>query len=78
MIKFTCVVIDETGCEFGASVEAKNKDEAYDKFREDYPEARRIEQVESPEDRREREHQTYLRAMEDYDDGRPDHYEEEY
>jgi hypothetical protein len=61
MTEYTCVVIDETGCEFAASVEAVDKAEAYDLFREYYPEARRFEQIESPQDRIDRERALYER-----------------
>jgi len=40
MIKYHAVMIDETGCEFGASFEAESLDAAWEKAREDYPESR--------------------------------------
>ena len=40
MVKFHAVMIDETGCEFGVSLEAESRDEAYDELKEDYPESR--------------------------------------
>ena len=74
MIQYHAVMIGETGEEFGADVEASSKEEARRKLRRDYPEARGIDQIESPEDTREREARIY-RDIEngiDYDDdGRP-------
>lgn len=54
MTQFHAVMLDETGCEFGASVEAPNREEAFDTLREDYPESQ-VLQLESPSDRQERE-----------------------
>ena len=54
MTKFHAVMSDETECEFGVSVEARSKNAAYDKLREDYPESRCV-QLESPNDSRKRE-----------------------
>lgn len=62
MPKFHAVMIDETGCEFGASIEADSRDEAYDILEEDYPESR-IDTLKScaewDEERREREARMY-------------------
>lgn len=72
-IKFHAVMVDETGCEFGADVEAPDRETAYDRLREDYPESR-VDQLESPEDTLRRETATYLHASRggDWDDdGRP-------
>ncbi len=49
MTTFHAVMIDETGCEFGTSVTARSRTEAFKKLREDYPESR-CDQLESPED----------------------------
>lgn len=57
-IKFHAVMVDETGCEFGADVEAPDRETAYDRLREDYPESR-VAQLESPEDTLRREMATY-------------------
>ncbi len=57
-IKFHAVMIDETGCEFGAEVEAPDRETARAKLRENYPESR-VDQLESPEDTRERERAMY-------------------
>jgi len=67
MINFHAVLIDETGCEFGATVRAKDHADAWEKVREDYPESRCV-QMESPEDTAEREARIYERACRDYDD----------
>lgn len=72
-MKYHAVMIDETGCEFGADVEAANRDEAYDRLDEDYPESR-IVQLESSQDARDRENATYNHIANggDWDDeGRP-------
>lgn len=73
MIDFWAVMLDETGCEFGTSVEASSRSEAEDLLREDYPESRCV-QLESPADRRAREQDLYdhvSRGRDWDDDGRP-------
>jgi len=74
MTKFHAVMLDETGMgEFGADVEARTRNEAYEKLREDYPESRCV-QLESPEDTAAREDAMYghIRRGGDWDDdGRP-------
>ena len=62
MTRFWAVMLDETGCEFGAGVEAANKADAYDELREMYPESRCI-QLESPADTAEREMRMYQRIQ---------------
>lgn len=57
--RFHAVLIDETGCEFGASVEASDHATARAKLREDYPESR-IDQLESPAESAERERRYVL------------------
>lgn len=59
MTMYHAVMIDETGCEFGTSVEASSRSEAYERLRDDYPESR-CDQLESPEDTLERERRMYL------------------
>jgi hypothetical protein len=54
MTKYHAVMIDETGCEFGADVEADSRQEAYNLLAEDYPESR-VDQLEDQADRRQRE-----------------------
>jgi hypothetical protein len=61
MTTFHAVMIDETGCEFGADVTARSRAAAHDKLREDYPESR-VAQLESPADTRRRERAIYERA----------------
>jgi hypothetical protein len=77
MIRFHAVMLDETGCEFGAEVTAEDRSTAYDMLRENYPESRCV-QLESPEDTAERERRMYeeiQREMDgdyDYDDEEED------
>jgi hypothetical protein len=67
MIRFHGVFIDETGHgEFGATIEAKSKAEAWEKAKEDYPESRCI-QLESPEESAAREHETYMQVSRELD-----------
>lgn len=54
MTNFHAVMIDETGCEFGASVTAPTRAAAFAKLREDYPESR-CDQLESPADTQRRQ-----------------------
>jgi hypothetical protein len=61
MTDFWAVLLDETGCEFGAGVKARTRPQAYEKLRENYPESR-VVQLESPADRRERERQLEIWA----------------
>lgn len=46
---YHAVLLDETGCEFGAGCDARSKDEARMILANDYPESR-IVQIESPQD----------------------------
>lgn len=66
MIDFWAVMIDETGCEFGAGVEAPDRATARDMLRDMYPESR-IAQLESPEDTRRREAEIYERVRREMD-----------
>ncbi len=73
MTRFHAVMIDETGCEFGVDIEAKTRADAFDALRDDYPESR-CDQLESPEDTRDRESamHAHISAGGDWDDdGRP-------
>jgi hypothetical protein len=54
MVDFHAVMISETGCEFGATVTAETRADARDLLADLYPEAR-CAQLESPQDRAERE-----------------------
>ena len=78
MIYYHAVMLDECGDEFGAGVEAKSRDEAYDKLREMYPENRGIVQLESPDDARERERRMYRRLEAEMDGDFYDDYEEDW
>jgi hypothetical protein len=64
---YHAIVIDETGCEFPAQVEADDFSEAMDLLREDYPEARGFENVATTAERREQEHDRYMRLMAEID-----------
>jgi len=73
MITFHAVLVDETGCEFGVDIDAKNASEAYDELRDDYPESN-VVQVESMADTAAREYATYdliQRGADFYANGRP-------
>lgn len=65
MTYFWAVMLDECGDEFGAGVHAKDKAEAREKLKEDYPESRGIVQIESPEDTAEREARMYRQMWDD-------------
>jgi len=58
VIRYWAVFLDETGCEFGAPIEAGSKSEAWDIAAEDYPESRCI-QLESPQEAAAREARMY-------------------
>jgi hypothetical protein len=47
MTRFHAVMTDECGGEFGVDITAADRNEAYDKLQEDYPESR-VAQLESP------------------------------
>lgn len=74
MTLYHAVMLDETGCEFGADVEAKSKDEAYKILREDYVESRCV-QLESPQDTADREAAMYERIRREIDGD--DYYDED-
>ena len=61
MITYQAVLLDECGHEFGASVAAPTKADAYDELRDMYPENRGIVQVESPQDTHNRQTAMYAR-----------------
>ena len=66
MTKFHAVMIDETGCEFGAEVTARSREAAYAKLAENYPESR-VDQLESPADTRRREKRMYDEINREYE-----------
>lgn len=66
MIQFHAVLLDETGCEFGADIEASTHYEAEGLLRERYPESR-VVQLESPEDTTAREAALYARISAEID-----------
>lgn len=53
-MKYHAVMKDETGCEFGVSVIARTRGQAYEKLEDDYPESCCV-QLESPADTKKRE-----------------------
>lgn len=61
MTHYHAVMLDECGHEFGAGVDAPNRNAAYDMLQEMYPESRGIVQLESPADTRAREQAMYAR-----------------
>ncbi len=73
MIKFHAVLLDETRCEFGADIEAENREEAYSQLAENYPESK-VVQLESPTDTANREadmHRHIARGGDWDEEGRP-------
>jgi hypothetical protein len=71
MTEYWAVLLDETGCEFGAGVTAGSRQAAYDELRDMYPESR-IVQVESPQDRADRERRMRESVAREYSFG-PDY-----
>lgn len=66
-MQFHAVMIDETGCEFGHTFDAADRDAAWEYLDDRYPESR-VDQLESSADTRERERRVYerlTRMMED-------------
>jgi hypothetical protein len=63
-MQFHAVMVDETGCEFGVTFDAKSYDDAYDYLHDCYPESR-VDQVLDASDHAERERARYLRLMEE-------------
>ena len=73
MTKYHAVMLDETGCEFGVSFEAKSRERAWDYLDYNYPESRCV-QLEDPSDRARREQAMldHITQGGDWDDeGRP-------
>ncbi len=72
-MKYHAVMLDETHCEFGVDIEARNRDEAWSILEEDYPESRCV-QLETTDDTMKRERLMYehIEKGGDWDeDGRP-------
>ncbi len=59
-MKYHAVMLDETGCEFGVSLEAEDKGAAHEQLREDYPESS-IVQLEDTQDTMKREKRLRMR-----------------
>lgn len=64
-MRYHAVMIDETGCEFGADVTARTREAARIKLAADYPESHCV-QLESPADTRRREADMYRRINREY------------
>ena len=64
-MRFHAVMIDETGCEFGASVSAPSREAARAKLAAEYPESH-VDQLESPADARRRERDMQARINREY------------
>jgi hypothetical protein len=77
LIPYHAVMSDYPGHEFGVTVNATSKAEAYDALSENYPESRCL-QLESPDESDARENAIWERAAReldgDYGDEYPDHY----
>lgn len=65
MPKYHAVMIDETGCEFGASVTTANDSAAREALREDYPESR-IDELRTDEQQAQIQWEREQRAANDY------------
>jgi hypothetical protein len=66
-MKFHAVMIDETGCEFGHSFEAENREAAWEYLGEEFPEPRCV-QLEDEAQGKERERRTQEWAERCYED----------
>lgn len=66
MTKYYAFLRDETGCDFTASCEAKNRQEAFNHLHENYPESRVID-VETLAQFRRREARYYIQQQRVYD-----------
>ena len=74
MTQYHAVMLDETNCEFGVTLNAASRDEAYEQLHEDYPESCCV-QLESPEDTARREQAIYERVSREYDEDLQDDYD---
>lgn len=68
MKRFTVNLDDETGCPFTIVVDAADRDEAWDRVEEDYPESR-ITAVRTQEEIEQEEKDRYDRLSDEYDNG---------
>lgn len=66
MTSFHAVMKSETGEEFGVGIEAPDRDAAYARLRDYYPESSCV-QLEDPADMAAREHETYMRVAREID-----------
>lgn len=78
-MQYHAVMLDETGCEFGHTFEAPDRNAAWDYLMENYPESRCI-QLEDPTDTAERQARIDAWAARAYDDPDYDYhyYEDQY
>lgn len=77
-MQFHAVMLDETGCEFGHTFDADNREAAYEYLEDNFPESRCV-QLESPEDTAERERRMYEQLeREEMGDFREWDYEQEW
>jgi hypothetical protein len=67
LTRYHAVMLDETGCEFGADVTTTSRTKAYEVLKELYPESRLL-QLESPANVRRREDRLYQETLGAYDD----------
>lgn len=68
MIQYHAVMKDETGCEFGVTFKALDKDHAHEILRDDYPESRCV-QLEDEDDTEAREEAMWNRVRREEEDG---------
>lgn len=60
-MRYHAVMLDETGCEFGHTFDANNREDAWDYLDDMFPESRCV-QLEDPDDTAAREKRTYDHA----------------
>lgn len=73
MTRFHAVLIDETGCEFGATIEAEDREAAWAEARDQYPESNCVSLESRGEaHQRQRRMENHIARGGDWDDeGRP-------
>lgn len=68
MNRYQAILIDETGCEFGVTIDAYNRAQVWEELAEDYPECR-VTQVLSQAEIEERQREIYYEDPYDDDYG---------
>ena len=68
MTRYHAVMLDETGCEFGVTLNARNRADAHETLRDCYAESRCV-QLETPAQTRRRERQMMRRVEFEYEHG---------